>query len=113
LIDLDYQPLYNLLLAKVSNSNGHPSITQCFSNTELVNCSSGSCKFFQSVDDHYNLLIFRDCDGIRQNSVRIANVRFTPGPAKHNYDTIDFTCNKDQCNDQANEYEIKKWQRIY
>ncbi len=108
LIDLDYQPLYNLLLPKVSNSNGRPNITQCYSDNKLVNCSSGSCEFFQSVDDHYNLFISRDCDGSRQSSVRIANVRLIPGPAKYDYDTIGFTCNKDQCNDQGNEYEIKQ-----
>jgi hypothetical protein len=105
---MNYQSLYNLLLPKVSNSNGRPNITQCYNNTELVNCSSGSCEFSQSTDDGYNLLISRDCSIFRESTVEIGQVRYTPGPTKYDYDTIDFTCNIDECNGQVNEYEIKE-----
>jgi hypothetical protein len=108
LISLDYQSLFNLLLSKVYNSNGHPNMTQCFRDTELINCSSGTCEFFQSVDDDYNLQISRDCSIFQDSSIEIGNARYIPGPAKHDYDIIGFTCNQDQCNDQANEYEIKE-----
>jgi len=73
LIILDYQSLFNLLLPKVYNSNGHPNMTQCFRDTELINCSSGTCEFFQSVDDDYYLQISRDCSVFQESSIEIGN----------------------------------------
>jgi hypothetical protein len=108
LITLNYQSLYHALLPRISNLNGHPDITQCYNDTRLINCSSGSCEFFQSVDDDYNLTISRDCSIFEGTSIEIAKVRYFPGPAKHDYDVLTFTCNKDKCNDQSNEYEIRQ-----
>jgi hypothetical protein len=108
LLAINYTSLYNLLLPKVSNSNGRPNITQCYSDNELVNCSSGSCEFLQSTDDDYNLFISRDCNIFRESLVEIGQVRYTPGPAKHDYDTLDFRCNINECNGETNEYGIKE-----
>jgi hypothetical protein len=106
LIHLNYQPLYDLLLPKVFNFDGHPSLTQCYNNTVLVNCSSGSCRYYHSVDNNYQLEINRECSLFEISSVEIGLVQYFPGPSKHDYSTLDFICDKDRCNDQSNVDEI-------
>ncbi len=108
LILIDYQPLYNLLLPKIVNTNGHPSLTQCYNNTELVNCSSGRCQYYQMLDNNYQLISNRVCSIFDWSWVEIGLERYFPGPAIHDNDIIGFACDIDQCNDQSNEYEIRQ-----
>jgi hypothetical protein len=108
LILFNYQPLYNSLLPKLFNSNGHPGLTQCYRDTDLVNCSSGTCEYYQSADNNYQLEITRDCSFFQTSSVESGLARYFPGPAIHDYDVVGFTCDIDQCNDQSNENEIRQ-----
>ncbi len=108
LILIDYEPLYNSLLPKIFNTNGHPSLTQCYNNTELVNCSSGTCEYYQRLDNNYELISTRECSIFEWSWVEIGSERYFPGPAIHDYDTIDVGCDKDQCNDQSNTDEIRQ-----
>lgn len=108
LITLNYQPLYDSLLPEVSNINGHPAVTECFNNTELVNCSLGTCQFFQTIDNDYKLSTTRRCSILEERFVEAGKVRHLPGPSEHDYDIVTFTCDLNQCNDEINEYEIKQ-----
>ena len=108
LIKFDYQLLYNSLLTQVSDSNGQQNIVECYKDSEIINCTSGGCLFFQSLDNYYNISITRGCAFTHMTSVSMGKVRFSPGPAKHDYVIMDFVCNKDKCNDQSNEDVIRK-----
>jgi hypothetical protein len=108
LILLNYQPLINSLLPKIFNPNGHPDTIQCYTDTELVNCSSGSCQYFQSTHDNYTLQISRGCGFFNESSIEVGTRRYIPGPAIHDYNVLDFICNYNGCNSQSNEYEIRQ-----
>lgn len=108
-IQLDYRPLLNLLAPKLVNSGGHPDVTECYvDNMELANCSSGSCQFFQSVDGNYEVLIVHRCIGFANSFLEVGTVRHTPGPAKHDYNILSYTCDYDKCNNQSIENEVRQ-----
>jgi hypothetical protein len=108
LIALDYQSLHDSLILKVVNSNSHPALTECYNNTELVDCSLGSCEFSQSTDDNYKLIKTRNCAPFFESFVTAGKVQYLSGPTQRDYDAMSFTCDKDRCNDEANENEIRQ-----
>lgn len=102
LIVLDYQPLFNSLSPILYNSNGQHEMIECYNNSELANCSSGACWLLQSADS-----IFRECSVFPDSFIEIGKSRYIPGPAKQDYDILNFVCNKETCNGPLNERAVK------
>lgn len=105
---LNYQPMNDALSSLLYDSLPYPNITECFFGNELSNCLSGTCQFSQSADIHGNLEKHRNCSISKRSILKFGKVRFTPGPSKYDYDTVEFTCNKEECNSQTNEDAVRR-----
>lgn len=108
LIALNYQPLYNLLLPTLFNSHGRPNVIECYVDTDLVNCTTGICRYQQYANDDYQLETIRDCTRPESDGLEFEIIRHFPGPSKYDYSTVTFLCDHNQCNDQSKEQQIRQ-----
>lgn len=108
LIALKYQPLYKQLLPIVFNFNGHPNMIQCYTDANIVNCTTGVCRYYQYANDDYQLETTRSCGLLESDVIEFEIIRHFPGPSQYDYSTLTFLCDQDRCNDASKEHEIRQ-----
>ena len=108
LIALNYEPLYNSLLPKLYHSGSSPNVTLCHDIfTGITGCPNGSCWYYHLL---FGLLDNRSCYPWDSSYVYMATgiEYYVLNSNITSYNHLEFECNIDQCNSDANVNEIKE-----
>jgi len=104
---LNYDPLYNSLSEKLINSGTASNVVQCYNTSyQLVSCPNGTCWYYSR---YYETSEERNCDIFNGFDYLITGSEYyIVGTNKDSSNFLDFNCNIDKCNSEANENEIRK-----